>query len=401
MFICNPETRPATDLTINFNSVQQTMVGFGGTDRNVGQLTDPQAAQFFDPSSGIGLSILFGGIEVGGGPSSFYSNMTKAASYGAKIIARPWSAPGIWKDNGTDNNGGHLLVAHYNDWASRLAAFQGLVQTNASVNLYAIGIQNEPDFSTAAYETMLYTTAEMVNFLNVLGPMIKALTPAPLIVAPETFNWDNSEAFGTAILADATAGSYLDAAGTHQYSGTPATVAAGKPTWQTEYSDLNSPFDASMSEALSLVAPKIHAALTTGNVSMWGWWELNGAGTDNEGLVGQNSDFTITKRFYVLGNWSKFVRPGWVRVATSGASAGTSVTAFRHPTSGACCMVVVNTSASPATFTVSLQNLKVTLMTPWVTDATNNLAAQFPASVSGSAFTASVGASSVTTFVGS
>jgi hypothetical protein len=43
---------------------------------------------------------------------------------------------------------------------------------------------------------------------------------------------------------------------------------------------------------------------------------------------------TIPKRAFVLGNYSKFVRPGWVRVGVSGTVNGLSVTAFKDPATG-------------------------------------------------------------------
>ena len=41
--------------------------------------------------------------------------------------------------------------------------------------LYGVSAQNEPDF-TASYASCLYTTEEMVAFLNVLGPKFQAST---------------------------------------------------------------------------------------------------------------------------------------------------------------------------------------------------------------------------------
>ena len=40
---------------------------------------------------------------------------------------------------------------------------------------------------------------------------------------------------------------------------------------------------------------------------------------------------TITKRLYTLGNFSKFVRPGFVRVGTSGGPGGVYVSAYKDP----------------------------------------------------------------------
>ena len=101
------------DVVANFGDVRQRMDGFGAADPFTSALTDAQADLFFSPSSGIGLSFLRVGIDPNGNDKAPYSNATKAAARGARVWAYPFSAPGAWKDNGTTNNGGHLLPAFY------------------------------------------------------------------------------------------------------------------------------------------------------------------------------------------------------------------------------------------------------------------------------------------------
>ena len=51
----------------------------------------------------------------------------------------------------------------------------------------------------------------------------------------------------------------------------------------------------------------------------------------------------LTRRAYVLGNWSRFVRPGALRVAATEAPQGyVHVTAFIDPTSNQLAIVAVN-----------------------------------------------------------
>ncbi len=389
------------DISATLSSVQQTIEGFGTADvfRDATPLSDALADTFFSTTAGIGLSILRTGIWSDGTSMSFYSNYVKAAARGAKIIASTWSAAAGQKDSGSEF-GGHLLSGSYSAWAGTLAAFQGLVQTNASVNLYALEVQNEPDMGSPN-RSMPYTTAEMTNFVKVLGPLVAALTPRPLLVLPATSNWDTAASYVTAVLADGTAAPYLDRAVAHQYSGTPAVIHAGTATWQTEMASFDA-FDASITNAL-VVAGWIHAALTSANVSMWCYWWMISNNTDNEGLIGNGTssgaDTTLTKRLYALGNWSKFVRPGYVRVDTTGAMSGVSLTAFTS-SDGHVVIVAINVNGSDVIANIGVSGLNMPSMTPWVTDATRDLVAQAPVYARGNVATVTLPASSVTSLVG-
>ena len=380
-------------LAVNFNDVHQRMDGFGAADPFTSALTDAQADLFFSQSAGIGLSILRAGIDSNGNYMSAYSNATKAAARGAIVWAYPFSAPGAWKDNGTTNNGGHLLPAFYDAWATRLAGFAATLQQNAGVPLYALSVQNEPDW-TASWDTMLYTSQEMVNFVKVLGPKVAALNPRPKLMLPEMGGWGNTWGHTGAILGDSLTAPYLDIVAAHQYGGVSAPQTTGKPIWQTEMSSFDG-FDPGIGNGL-MVARWIHDAITIGNASAWHYWWLNKNPGDNESLITPQ----VTKRLYTLGNFSKFVRPGFVLVGTSGTPGGVSATAYKHPTTGAFVIVVINENGSNVPLNVSLNGLTAGSVTPWITSSSLNLAQQSALPVSGGSFTATLPASSVTSFVG-
>jgi glucuronoarabinoxylan endo-1,4-beta-xylanase len=328
-----------------------------------------------------------------------YSNLTKAAARGALIWATPWTGPAAWKDNGSETGGGHLLVINYDDWATRLAGFQANIVINAGVTLYALSIQNEPDF-TASYESMLYTTAEMTNFVKVLGPKLAALSPRPRLILAEPAAASLNPGYVSAVQADGTAAPYLDICAWHQYGGTTSAIA-GHTNWQTEMSSFEA-FDGSMANALT-VAGWIHDCIANSQVNAWHWWWIYGHDASNQGLIGDNNDIVpTTKRFFVMGNFSKFVRPGYVRVGTLGTVSGVSLTAYRNPSNGQCVLVAINTNGTTVTKQVGLLGLGSTppTMTPHITDASNNLVTLSTVPVVRNIFTASLAPNSVTTFTG-
>jgi len=384
-------------LNVNFTDVHQRIDGFGAADVWLNGLTDAQADLFFSPTNGIGLSILRVGIANDGTDIGVYANATKAAARGAVVWGAPWSAPGAWKDNGSTTNGGHLLPANYDAWASRLAGFAALMQQNAGVPLYGVSVQNEPDF-TASYDSMLYTPQEMTNFVKVLGPKLAALNPRPKLLMPEVSSWGGAWGFSSAVLGDTTAAPYLDIVAAHQYAGVSSPGTSARPIWETEMSSFEG-FDPSIANGLT-VARWIHDAITIGNVNAWHYWWLIGLNGDDEGLIGYNGNTQITKRLYTMGNFSKFVRPGFVVVGTTGAPGGVSVTAYKNPSTGAFVIVAINQNGTDTPMSVTLNGQSTGSVTPWVTSATLNLAQQTAVTVSAGSFTATLPASSVTSFVG-
>jgi glucuronoarabinoxylan endo-1,4-beta-xylanase len=385
-------------VTVNFNDIHQRIDGFGAADVFLGALTDAQADLFFSPTKGIGLSILRTGIGSDGSSMGAYSNATKAAARGAIVWAAPWTAPAAWKDNNSETNGGHLLPAFYDSWASRLTAFASTFTQNTGVPLYGLSAQNEPDYQ-ASYISMLFTNQEMANFVKVLGPKLAAQNPRPKLLMPDLSNWGGAWGFNSAVLGDSAAAPYLDILAVHQYAGVSAPQSTAKPIWETEQSSFEG-FDPSIGNGL-MVARWVHDAITIGNVSAWHYWWLMGINADDEGLIGYSHNTQITKRLYTLGNFSKFVRPGFVVVGTTGAPAGVSVTAYKNPASGAMVIVAINQNGADTALNVTLNGLTSASVTPWVTSNAFDLAQQSPVAVSNGAFATTLPASSVTSFVGS
>jgi hypothetical protein len=153
-----------------------------------------------------------------------------------------------------------------------------------------------------------------------------------------------------------------------------------------------------------LLARWIHDAIVIGKVSAWHYWWLIGLNSDNEGLVGYNRNSWLTKRFYAVGNFSKFVRPGFMVVGVNGSPDGVSVSAYKNPATGAFVIVAINenkSDKSDSPVKVMLNGLSTDSVTPWVTSNSLSLAQQSSIAVVGDRFTATLPASSVTSFVGS
>jgi glucuronoarabinoxylan endo-1,4-beta-xylanase len=428
------------------------MAGFGINNNWQPAMTDAEADAMFDPTSGLGLSILRIGMNPNGAPynSGAWSDIEKATERGCRyIIGTLWSPPARMKTNNSITGGGHLRPEFYEEWADTIAAFPAQVKQNTGVDLYAMSPQNETDFASCGfdepcngdYDTTIFTGAEYAAFIKVVGPKLKALNPPVKVIAPEASEWlhawsnasgccsepggllssdpldcgrDGSACsgfdgydYGHAMYADPEAWAAFDILGTHQYDTQvaepwPADVLDRRPVWQTEMSGVKwwpEQGPSSHIENGVAVAGWIHNALTVGEASAWLWWWWKALGATNEGLL--NSDGSDTKRRYTFGNYSRFIRPGYTRVNVTGEiPQDILLTAFKGP-DGTVVVVAINEGTTQATVPITIAGgTAPASMTPHVTSSGDNLAAKTAVAVSGGILMASLAGTTVTTFVG-
>jgi glucuronoarabinoxylan endo-1,4-beta-xylanase len=409
-------------VTVQLDQTKQTMEGFGIANTWAPAMSESDADALFDPSKGIGLSILRFGMGSSGEPmtSNIYPDIKKASVRGVTtFIATGLSAAASCKQDG------HLLASCYESWAATMAAFPDKVKQNTGVALYAMSVQNEPEYTSSdASNTMLYTAEEMVAFVRVLGPKIKALSPAVRVIAPETTEWGrlwtNQSApgasdplhgtydYGHALAKDPDAWALVDIVGTHMYETQvaepwPSDLPQPKPVWMTEVCGVKGWPEAGPSSDIDngiAVAGWIHDAIVNGNASAWLWfWYRANSADDNEGLLLR--DGTDTKRHYTLGNFSRFIRPGYARVDITGSSpAGVLLSAYKG-TDGTVVVVAINKGTSSVTVPIAIAGgTAPASLTPTLTSATDSLAATTPVTLTGGSFTATLASMTVTTFVG-
>src|SRR5262249_5476083 len=142
-----PPAPGAADFVVNFTDVHQTMEGFGAADLWLGALSDAQMDLFFSPTNGIVRSILRMGIYPSGVSLSAWTTATMAATCAARLSAVPLSASASLKDTGSTTTG-RLLPTGYDAWSTSLANYASLFRANTGVDLYALSVQNEPDWNT-------------------------------------------------------------------------------------------------------------------------------------------------------------------------------------------------------------------------------------------------------------
>jgi glucuronoarabinoxylan endo-1,4-beta-xylanase len=410
MLFCAPYSNAQT-ANINWNTVDQVIDGFGASDAfEARPLTNAQAALFFSPTTGVGLSLLRTRVPDDGSCSTVnttcageVSDMQLAIANGARVWSTPWSPPASMKSNASVDNGGSLLADSYGAYATYLANYVKSLSNLYGISLYALSVQNEPDV-VASYDSAVWSATDFDVFIRTdLGPTFAADHLNSLLIMPETAQWQELADFANTTMGDTSAAAYVSINAVHDYyhvgaSAYPLGQSEGKRLWETEVSD-SATFDPGMTSALKY-AQYIHDWMTIANANAWHFWSLVGIkDSDNEGLT--DASGTITKRLYMMGNYSKFVRPGFYRIdATATPQSGVSVSAYKNSISGALVIVVINQNASNVPQSFTLNGATASRVTPWITSASFDLVQQSDISVSGGSFTYSLPASSITSFVG-
>jgi O-glycosyl hydrolase len=443
----------ADTATINGATTFQTISGFGASEAfgqasTVMNASSPVQQQvlndLYSPASGAGLTILRNWISAdsgttiepnnpgGPGAAPTYLPMSQTgqdagqlwlaqqikADFGVtNVFADAWSAPAFMKTNGSADNGGAVCgspgaTCSSGDWRQAYANY--LVQyakdyAAAGVPLSYIGPENEANLSTS-YDSMQMSPSQTANLLDVLGPTLASSGLSTKMECCATEGWDYAQQYAAAIEADPTALADTAAFTSHGYTAAPTSPLGGwsKPAWETEWSTFETwdPAWDDGTDASGLTwAQHIYQGLTGANLNAFLYWwgsTTPSSNGDNEGLVEINgSTVTPSGRLWAFANYSRYIHPGAVRIAATSSNSGVDISAFKN-TDGTVAIVALNTGTSADPITYSLSGTGTpngATVTPWLTNSSNNVAAQSPLSVSGGAFTASVPARSLVTYV--
>ena len=181
----------------------------------------------------------------------------------------------------------------------------------------------------------------------------------------------------------------------------------GWKIWQSEYCIMESGRDLGMEAALRM-ARVVHCDLTLVNASSWQWWLAMANEDFKSGLIytdykkpGDAETIYESKLLWTLGNFSRFIRPGMVRVELSGSQDvnGLMASAFYDDRSGRTVLVFVNCADQQQWVKLHFRshNRNINWFTPYTTSEHSNLASGDRINV---VKTISVTARSIVTLVG-
>lgn len=325
------------------------------------------------------------------------------------------SAPPQFTTNG-QSCGGQLKPGMETQYADYLAGAVAAIRNDDHVTLSYVSPMNEPDdsFPDCGQEGMKVPVAQRGAVVRALGAALARRAPWAKVIADETTADALTASEVPQWLSEPGTVDDLAAIAHHTYDFPndalrrllpPVAKRFDRPTWMTEIccykgsggvaTSFGAQFDPTMTQALWL-ADQVDSDLRVAGDSAWYWWtalspvlgcdpkadpqcptRVNTKGF-NDGLLyydehapanGPTTIFT-TKRFYALGQFSRYVRPGAVRHDVAGMPAGVHAMAFAAGDDWT--VVAWNESRTPATFAVRLPNPAVATGAT-VTDATKSL----------------------------
>lgn len=392
----------------------------GSTAFNLLQMTPGDRADFlkktFSPSEGYGMSYIRVPIGCSDFSLSEYTLCDKpgienfaftreetqyiipvlkeiiAINPGIKILSSPWTAPKWMKVNNLTElkpfdswTGGQLNPKYYDDYADYFVKFVQGMKDNG-ITIHAITMQNEP-LNRGNSASMFMGWEEQRDFVKVLGPKLRnAGLDTKIYAFDHNYNYDDmpdQKSYPVKIYGDAEAAGWVAGAAYHNYGGNVNELTAihnARPDKELLFTESTA---GDWNDGANLQKRLVDdmEQICLGTVNRWAKgsiiWNLMldsrrgpnrpGGCTTGFGAVDIASDYkTITKNsfYYIMAHMAAGVKPGAVRIGTSGYSAnGLTYSAFVNPDN---------------TYAMVLSNNNATVMTVMIDDGLHHFPVTIP-----------------------
>ncbi len=290
------------------------------------------------------------------------------------ILGSPWSAP-AWMKTNDDVRGGNLKAEFYGAFAAYLVKYvEGMKAEGITIN--AITVENEP-LNPKNTPSMVMFASEQDGFIaRFLGP---AFEKAGIKTQIQIYDHNlDVPSYPLSILKDPDASKYVDGTAFHLYGGDTGELSEvhnlypNKNLYLTEQSVTERPNAPGIGIAEPVYRVLIGSTRNwSRNVLLWNLAADPKAGphTNNGGCTGcygaitlDGDTATFNVAYYAAAHFSKFVRPGSVRVASSQLDQLYTV-AFLTPDKKVV-LVVSNTGNFAQTFQIAYHGKSLTTTLP-------------------------------------
>jgi glucosylceramidase len=331
--------------------------------------------------------------------------MTKSKE-GFKIISSPWTAPPWMKDN-NDWRGGKLLPKYYDTWALYFLKYVEAYKAEG-IDIWGVTVENEPLGNDNNWESMLFSPGEMTDFVkNHLGKKMNSEGYHVKILGYDQNRGEELKKWVDVMYENDESSKYFDGTAVHWYASTydcfpkslqyahkarpdkyiiqtEACVDAEVPRWKDdkwywtkEAKDWGWTWAPEKDKYLH---PKYAPVFRYGRdiigcLNNWvnGWidWNmvLNKQGGPNWAknwctapvIVDTESDEVyFTPVYYVMSHFSKYIRPGAVRIGFDNTDKDLMVTAALNP-DGSIVVIVLNQDVTTKYINLKLKKRKTSI----------------------------------------
>ena len=329
----------------------------------------------------------------------------KASKEGFKIISSPWTAPPWMKDN-NKWTAGSLLPDFWNTWALYFSKYITEYKKEG-IDIWGITVENEPLGNGGQWESMHFTPEQMVDFTNnFLGPKLESDGHDVKIYGYDQ-NRDHLGDWVETMFKDEASSKYFYGTAVHWYSSTvdwlpealqhahevapdkhllhsEACVDAEVPHWQDdqwywskEATDWGYDWapEEHKKDHPKYVPVYRYARDIIGTLNNWveGWIDWNMV-LDRQGgpnwaknwcnapvIVDPSADEVYyTPLYYTMAHFSKFIRPGAVRIGYELNNEELMATAVENP-DGTFALVILNMGETPRNIVITMEGVSKTI----------------------------------------
>lgn len=318
---------------------------------------------------------------------------------GFKILASPWTAPPWMKDN-NDWRGGKLLPEFYDTWALFFSKYIDAYKKEG-IDVWGFTVENEPLGNDNNWESMHFSPAEMTQFVqNHLGPKLEEDGKGDVKILGYDQNREHLQEWVDEMFKDEASSKYFNGTAIHWYASTyeifpealqyahkkapnkyliqsEACVDAQVPKWNDDawyWSKEATDWGWDWApEDQKYLHPKYvpvyrYARDIIGCLNNWvdGWIDWNMV-LDTQGgpnwfknwcvapviVDPEKDEVYFTPLYYTMAHFSKFIRPGAVRIGFENSNEELQVTATHNP-DGSIAVVLLNQSQQPIDINIAL-----------------------------------------------
>jgi O-glycosyl hydrolase len=326
-----------------------------------------------------------------------------------------WNIPDVW---------GKLKRDKYEDYADLMADYAKNFESAMGHPLAILSIQNEPNYKVA-YESAYWNGTDLRDFLKVMEQRFpkKGITLGDGglgIMMPEFENFGiNFSSMIKPSIDDPSSEKIITHIALHQYNGAydssqyagskafPEIIQTGKRFWQTEVSGSGPqlPAGTGMDNAL-YYARMIHFDMTLAQTNAFLYWWL-WSGRPDTGFPGSliqvlDGDTVITaQRLFAMGQYSRFIRPGWYRIdCDTNPSGNIFSSAYRNPKTDEIAIVIINNKIAADSVSLNLSGAELSRLDIWRTSENEKLASAGKQKISRNMANVNLPPKSVTTLYG-
>ena len=268
------------------------------------------------------------------------------------FYASPWSPPAFMKSNKNMLYGGKLLPEFRQSWANYYVKFIKAYE-KVGIPVWGLTIQNEP-MAVQRWESCIYTADEERDFLkNYLGPTLEQAGLGDKKIVVWDHNRDLISERANTIFEDPEASKYAWGIGFHWYE----TWTGGLPKYDNlknineSFPSKNMLFTEGCAEGFD--SEKLHfwpnaerygnSMINDFNSGVVGWTDWNillderGGPNHVENFCfapihanTKTGELIFTPTYYYIGHFSKFIKPGALRVSTTSSRSTIESTSFKN-----------------------------------------------------------------------